>query len=490
MRKYFIFILLAAILIPTKAAAWGLLDAYVDNQKGSVFLTEKLMNEEEITYCLDGDLHAVSVKDAQGYVETAFEDWTLATANYIESNKRGKEFEAILPMLKNAKLSLTGCSGEKYFANEKDIYKNGSLSKDYYGKKYTKKADFTVVFREICSTGKHREAAGFAHHYKNKGGPTICMNTSYGVFTYSVIAHEMGHLFGLADQYKDEFTNASINYLAFLADWNDFKIKPVMGSSDKPSCDDMDGMIAAINVKRNRIGFPSWTKWTSLCNDRQYELKRDHIAVNAIKTYYLEGPHKGKVKVEPGKEEGSVISFQYDYLYYSDGKAYYGTEIKKTSLFNKDREDFVYNTHGDLIIYLLFSMSDSLSFQGNFDISGGKLKSFYFTNKKDPVYYSSDGKTIDSIYSNYKLHYKKDSLFDELLAKPLPVKKVFYSRHWEGMRILQGYINTKSLLEIIRPYFTLNSFIRSAAAQDVNSTEQNTNRLKGIEKRAKKILVN
>lgn len=140
----------------------------------------------------------------------------------------------------------------------KDI--TGRLKRGITLKKTTMdRAEITLEFDptgEIC--GKDAAGCHFTASHR------IVVRADYRNLLQEVLTHEIGHFFGLSDQYYATHFNTSAPYS------NNGLHNSIMRHNDYLTCDDADGFINLITLRLSQRGRPTrlaQRSWKSLCKD-------------------------------------------------------------------------------------------------------------------------------------------------------------------------------------------------------------------------------
>ena len=245
-----IFFILSALCV--SALAWAAPFGHLENVavKPSLFLADKLAKQQPITYCVElgaKETLDISLPEAALYIRAALKEWTYGIALQIETAGRGKEFAAVIPLLKNARFQQVACdlsahpAGADYFApsgapRQADI--SILISKNYcetyfrkstafYMEDYKSAAPFICVMPRYA--GLLQNTDRIAVHILNAEQKAVLakrlpllnriaqepytpadqrhlwqLNRLYsydGPTYFAAITHELGHAFGLADEY-------------------------------------------------------------------------------------------------------------------------------------------------------------------------------------------------------------------------------------------------------------------------------------------------
>ncbi len=270
-------LLLCFCFLPVNAFYWGVVDDYENDFEE--YALYKVIKNEPINYYLEYSDTAQATKfddtnseefrkkliqqlseeeknaELQGLVQKGFDTWLKDTKKMINADGRTQEFADILPFLSRPTVKL------------KRVYNKN-------------KADISIYFdnpKEI-----EKECSGRSGCFLNKKmiiltNPYFNSKDSYEdskKIALSVITHEIGHYYALADQYEDTY-DTSLVHSTFNRMYSD-SIDAIMGGSWNTvlSCDDVDGFINLIDltlaIKNNKI-FSARAKkgWASFCNGKK-----------------------------------------------------------------------------------------------------------------------------------------------------------------------------------------------------------------------------
>ena len=243
---------------------------------------EKLISEEEATYMI-----CISEDSIKKYLNedkineiflNAINNWLNKVKQRITKNGAQNKFEDVLKIINNIRLKQVSCTGfEDYYNRYEKFYeynKEHSIALD-------KKADLILRFNPKLLE-EEKQIASF-----NPYTGIISVNASYKYTSSTYIyylSHELGHAFGLADQYSGQTYTGSFIYNSKV------KRPSIMDKSKKVTCDDVDGFITSIDrtLEKER-------EFYSLCNDgvfikngqafikdyQTYEFKENYTAFNS-----------------------------------------------------------------------------------------------------------------------------------------------------------------------------------------------------------------
>lgn len=322
---------LPALFLPVLAAAapFGHLENV--STQPMVFLADKLVKKQPITYCLQkGDFETISapLSDLTRQTQAALNEWTRGVALHIEAAGRRKEFADIIPLLKSAQFTEVPC----------DLSNHPAAGVFFLARKNAQEADITILVSNNYCEGHFHKTSSFYTEQMSPAKPFICLQTHYAsipndnenlsqaglsaeqkniltdapkilsrvasgayaaddqrrlwilnrLYSYdgptylAAVTHEMGHAFGLADEY----TGFGVDPLYKTA-------TPVSGIMkrlyDPLGCSEVDGMITLLD----RYTHTSRT-FTSFCGDGV-------TFVSGVQTVLKNTPTK--LRVRPGLVE-------------------------------------------------------------------------------------------------------------------------------------------------------------------------------------------
>lgn len=178
------------------AAPFGQLEN-ISTQR-AVFLADKLVQKQPITYCVQkGDFETVTAPLADLTLQTqaALNEWTRGVALHIEAAGRSKEFADIISLLKGAKFTEVPC----------DLSKHPAAKAFFLARKNAQEADITVLASSAYCEGHFHRTSSFYTEQMSPAKPFICLQTRY-----ASIPSDKENLSqtGLSDEQKDILTNA------------------------------------------------------------------------------------------------------------------------------------------------------------------------------------------------------------------------------------------------------------------------------------------
>lgn len=243
---YFLFIFSAVISFaaPFDYAHTATYDTF-EKPFFSHFIRGKTITYQVCTYPYEED----NEEHNKEFIE-AFNIWVNTVEQFIKERKNGeKEFSDILKILKNAKnLKRLTCQYE--LINGKFAMKlNADLN-----------VEFTMIEDKRLggfynAEEKYMLLNAYAEEMEDYDKDMLIVST-YKVINKANILHELGHVFGLADQYSGAKYKGSFIY-------NSLVERPsIMQGIDEITCDDVDGFITSVDRMRNKK-----RTFTSFCND-------------------------------------------------------------------------------------------------------------------------------------------------------------------------------------------------------------------------------
>ena len=224
----------------------------------------------------------------QPYVEMlsrAYNKWFSYTKKAIEKSGRQEEFADLMPILNRQveiKLEGQGCQEpdmKMYVLSEKE--------KDHY-----------------CGSGALACMGIYGSPMKLYFHPYKKINAWMMGGLNNLLAHELGHSLGLADQYKEGRDNASEIY-------HTPDIQRTIMSSASPffgfGCDDADAFVNLLDVAVLRNSRGGAEGWRSFCRKRNYSYVNGRAVVNGKYAVDIVGEHKG-VPVSIFDKKGQLVS--------------------------------------------------------------------------------------------------------------------------------------------------------------------------------------
>jgi len=254
-----LYLTLSLCLIPCFAFSWGLMDSFVKKQKEPAyknFIVYKLLKgKKEFTACFES-YEDTMVKEMLFNMQKALNSVLDNVLITIQKSGRTQEFKDILAVLPQ-NITIMQVKHQQECRSSDGI-------------------DFIVKSKNTripvdTGAGIFYGEQGFA--YWKEGGKywLISLSSDETDYTkYAITQHEVSHLFGLADQYK-EYGNSKMYSLVNFEDIT--KINTVMSSvkHDKSwglTCDDAEGVINAMDFILRAENYKSArlkNGWGDLC---------------------------------------------------------------------------------------------------------------------------------------------------------------------------------------------------------------------------------
>jgi hypothetical protein len=322
-----IFFIFLALLITTPAFAlrWGVFERYTRNYEDfalsyaldgdPVYYYIIIDNEDKKTrrsqdeaYLIRQELknELINEDKANSFaldIDKSFKLWFKETATVIRKAGRTEEFADIMDILNNSIQTQ-----RVYKREEADIVIHYTSNKKMHEKCGTN-ATGCITLYEVP-----RVIVIITPEHYNPFKPTQRKSD-----TNAVLFHEIGHFYGLVDQYKD-FGDSSLIYSTAdrFKDYNS-----VMGDSHSNTlgCDDVDGFINLIDITlslENGGEFSQRAKegWASFCNGKQQPYTNGQKYKN---TFYKEGKILDKGTYKRGDciynyDKGGNVTYVYCHL--------------------------------------------------------------------------------------------------------------------------------------------------------------------------------
>lgn len=284
----------------------------IEQQPRTTFITDLIQSTDTVTYCIASDENPSWIEDSalDEQLLAALKEWTFGIALRIRAAGRAEEFKDLLPILEKKMVfkRINPCNLSKHdgFLSSHPQYKNNTQTSDItiivsdsYCKDYFKHTTsfFTYDYKDMppfmclqqfkvnpynyksgdylpsaVSDKEKALAAGFAQNIKNISSSNNYTKAQQDnlwaadrIFYYddeptyfALIAHELGHAFGLADEYTDKHRDAVYSTKEHGEGLMRHGYQPI-------SCDEVDGIITLSDRFSN-------TKRTfkSFCNNAIY----------------------------------------------------------------------------------------------------------------------------------------------------------------------------------------------------------------------------
>lgn len=296
MKKFYLSLLFifSAVLAYATPEPYAHLQIY-DYMNKSFF--EKLIKGEEATYsiCID------TTKDGKNIVEenqakkiflNSVSNWKTWTKYYIYRYEDKDKFNDILKILNKAnKLQQKPCSD--YEENNTDL-----------------NIVFTNRNENAANLGRHQNGIIFIYVRNNLNDPKKMTET---------MTHELGHAFGLADEYSGSIYTGSFIYNSRI------RRPSIMDNSQYITCDDADGFITSIDRLNG-----TKREFYSLCKDALF-IKNGRGAVNKNNPTYK------------FKENYDYYDAEIQILYLDEFPDHYGLDITlKNFIMSKEALNILY----------------------------------------------------------------------------------------------------------------------------------------------------
>ncbi len=274
--KRFFFCILFIIVMPVCAMSWGH-EKYTDDltkYETQKFLLGKIIRGETINYCIDGNITAYGFDNLNNFVAnfqnkgSVFDYWFLYTWQQVQKAGREKEFADLKSLLTTpVKIQLQPCAASSAVTKE-----FGGLLDSGSGREGYTYAENTENIRFLFSDGSEnyqkpegcQEAYAVFRHSTSQIPPSVITfmpKDKFYALYHKMILHEIGHSFGLEDQYN-KLENASKIYRT--KPYSPSIMRSILGSF---SCDDADGLINLID-RLNGYKRGGKEGWQGLCKDR------------------------------------------------------------------------------------------------------------------------------------------------------------------------------------------------------------------------------
>jgi len=240
MKKFLIISFLFCLHSALYSAVLALYEAHIDDLDTTrpQHIINRMLESDRIDFCISirDDLKPAKndkiYAKVEGLVKKSFSNWTAGTAKRIRSKNRANEFESVLNVLeKDFRVNFEYCdpqNDDKY--NLRFIVDtNGFQDVDKSARSfYTNDEDRAIYYRS-----KSIEPSALVKIIRAiwPGRPLL-----------ATTMHEMGHGFGLADQYNDVIRDKRYGVYGTKE-----PRRSVMRTAASLTCDDADGMITLID---------------------------------------------------------------------------------------------------------------------------------------------------------------------------------------------------------------------------------------------------
>jgi len=198
-------------------------EEHEESNREIVWAVDKFISGQKISYYLEYDFTInlqMDMKYTQIVME-AFKIWPAFARQQIIDSGRAQEFADIMPLLERGVLLQKVSTGTPF--DIKILFKSNS------------------PISASCGEG----AEGCFHKYdKRITNPALRANYANEHEVIGVLVHELGHFYGLGDQYREGVENASLTHsTSDRIDGTD----SIMSSGYDLRCDDVDGFINLID---------------------------------------------------------------------------------------------------------------------------------------------------------------------------------------------------------------------------------------------------
>lgn len=239
--RFTIFLLASALLCATlhAKAPWGILRYPAQDGTLSVYAIDNLIDNRPIRYAVAED---VTPQEENIFI-TNVQKWPAETLRFIQKSGRAQEFQDIIPILEhNVKLQAVPLSAPP------DIYVNITTN------------------RNDCGSS----ADGCFDAKGDNPYSSILVVKNYRADFEGISLHEVGHYFGLGDQYTEALRNSHREYSSPVNTIDKAIMQGHHETGGQITCDDVDGFINLLDLRysqRNNGQFSNRAKkgWKSLC---------------------------------------------------------------------------------------------------------------------------------------------------------------------------------------------------------------------------------
>lgn len=286
------------------ASQWGILDDFVEASEAdrkTNYAMDKFLSNQPISYYISYPRNRI--KDDIKYAQATAESitlWPAFVADYIVKKGREQEFADIMPLL-TRQVRLRRVSS----AEQSDIhfsYRSLEEVKNYCGE------EFIGCFKDLDQIIYI---------------PLLNKNDSNKSYVMKILIHEVGHFYGLGDQYRFAVVNSSITHSTIdRIDSTD----SIMAIGDSLGCDDIDGFINLMDLTlfKRQGDYSARAKqgWKSFCDNTMYKNaevlnKKDYVIgkhTYQFDLFLLDGKevsyHHGRPSSTQGDDPNSRINFR------------------------------------------------------------------------------------------------------------------------------------------------------------------------------------
>ena len=232
-------LLMVALLAGTAhgEAPWGILRHPVENGTFSAYAIDNLLGNRPIRYTVSEKI----TPQEENIFKTNIHKWPADTLRLIQQSGRTQEFQDIIPMLeRNVTLQAVPVS------TPPDVYVD--------------------VTQGACGPATN---GCFDEKGENPYSSVLVVESHRAEFEGTSL-HEIGHYFGLADQYKEALRNSHREYSSPVNTTDAAIMQGHYETNGRITCDDADGFINLIDLRYSQRNNGQFSKraqkgWKSLC---------------------------------------------------------------------------------------------------------------------------------------------------------------------------------------------------------------------------------
>ncbi len=272
MKRVFIYILMLLLCtpLPLQAVLWGVLEDVVENEIQFPYVIDRVLNNEFIRYAVSPE---ITPQEEQIFIDSV-RKWPRETLQEIKNLRRTFEFRDIIPLL------------------EREIK---------FQKTDKAHADITIsVENGYCGSN----AAGCFSQYDKK----IVIVPKYRNFA-PIMLHEVGHYWGLGDQYASARYNSDSEYSSDVNTKEGALMQGSYTTNGNLTCDDFDGLINLFDLRlsQRKGTFSPRAKmgWWGLCPETHNHYKEART-INRKQFDYLAAYDGTKIGIE--YQDGKMIN--------------------------------------------------------------------------------------------------------------------------------------------------------------------------------------
>lgn len=222
-------------------APWGVLRYPVESGTLSVYAIDNLLGDRPIRYTVSEKI----TPQEENIFKANVRKWPAETLRFIRQSGRTQEFQDIIPILeRNVTLQAVSVSAPP------DVYVD--------------------VTRGACGSS----AGGCFDEKGENPYSSVLVEENHRAEFEGISLHEIGHYFGLGDQYKDALRNSHREYSSPVNTTNASLMQGHHETNGRIACDDADGFINLMDLRysqRNNGQFSARAQkgWKSLCPNSQ-----------------------------------------------------------------------------------------------------------------------------------------------------------------------------------------------------------------------------